>query len=97
MDSVERVRQGNLETRAPVSEVDELGQLAITYNQMLDRISEDFQNQALLAENMRRFAADASHELRSPLSVFRNSVELLDKAFRQNDQKQFPEYFSHTT
>ena len=96
VDSVDRARQGHLETRAPVSEVYELGQLAITYNQMLDRISSDFQNQVLLTENMRRFAADASHELRSPLSVFRNSVELMDKAFYQNDQKQFPEIFNHT-
>jgi two-component system sensor histidine kinase VicK len=62
----------------------------MTYNQMLDRISGDLDNQARLAENMRRFAADASHELRSPLSVFRNSVELLDKAFHQNDQIQIP-------
>jgi signal transduction histidine kinase len=65
--------------------------LAITYNQMLDRISEDFDNQAKLTENMRRFAADASHELRSPLSVFRNSVELLDKTIHQNDQQQIPD------
>jgi two-component system OmpR family sensor kinase len=91
VDSVERVRQGNLEARAPIPKVYELGQLAITYNQMLDRISEDFHNQTRLAENMRRFAADASHELRSPLSVFRNSVELLDKAFHQNDQERFPD------
>lgn len=88
--SVDRARQGDLETRASIPEVHELGQLAITYNQMLDRISDDFQNQARLVENMRRFAADASHELRSPLSVFRNSVELLDKAFHQNDHQQIP-------
>jgi two-component system OmpR family sensor kinase len=94
VDSVEHVRQGNLESRAPIPEIYELGQLAITYNQMLDRISADFQDQARLAENMRRFAADASHELRSPLSVFRNSVELLEKAFHQNDHKQFPGIFT---
>jgi len=94
LESVERVRLGNLETRAPISKVYELGQLAITYNQMLDRISEDLRNQAQLAENMRQFAADASHELRSPLSVFRNSVELLDKAFHQNDHRQFPDILS---
>jgi two-component system OmpR family sensor kinase len=88
--SVDRARQGDLETRASIPEVHELGQLATTYNQMLDRISDDFQNQARLVENMRRFAADASHELRSPLSVFRNSVELLDKAFHQNDHQQIP-------
>jgi len=89
--SVDRARQGDLETRASIPEVHELGQLAITYNQMLDRISDDFQNQARLVENMRRFAADASHELRSPLFVFRNSVELLDKAFQQNDHQQIPD------
>jgi len=90
VDSVERVRQGNLETRAPISKIHELDQLATTYNQMLDRISEDLEYQAHLAENMRQFAANASHELRSPLSVFRNSVDLLNKAFRQNDQVQIP-------
>jgi len=91
VESVERVRQGNFETRAPISDVYELGQLAKTYNQMLDRIAKDFHNQSQLAENMRQFAADASHELRSPLSVFRNSVELLEKALQQNDQKQLPD------
>ena len=90
VELVERARQGNLETRAPVSEVHELGQLAITYNHMLDRISDDLHNQAQLADNMRQFAADASHELRSPLSVFRNSVDVLDKAVQQNDHQQFP-------
>ena len=91
IESAERVRQGNLDTRAEIPEVVELGQLAMTYNQMLDRISEDLHKQAQLAENMRRFAADASHELRSPLSVFRNSVELLNKASSQNDHTQFAE------
>ncbi|MHB1354419.1 MAG: sensor histidine kinase [Anaerolineae bacterium] len=89
--SVEGVRKGNLESRAKVPQVYELGQLALTYNQMLDRISEELNNQAQLAENMRRFAADASHELRSPLAVFRNSVELLKKAAEQNDYKSFAE------
>jgi two-component system OmpR family sensor kinase len=91
VESAEHVRQGNLETRAEIPEVHELGQLAMTYNQMLDRISEEMNNQSRVAENMRRFAADASHELRSPLSVFRNSVELLDNASRKNDQKQISE------
>ncbi|MEN6410286.1 MAG: HAMP domain-containing sensor histidine kinase [Anaerolineaceae bacterium] len=85
IQSAEKVRQGNLDTRAEIPGVQELGQLAITYNQMLDRISEDMKQQVMQADNMRRFAADASHELRSPLSVFRNSVELLEKASNQND------------
>jgi two-component system OmpR family sensor kinase len=91
VESAERVRQGNLQTRAAVPEVIELGQLALTFNQMLDRISGDLNNQVKLAENMRQFAADASHELRSPLSVFRNSVDLLEKASSHNDQNQVSE------
>jgi two-component system OmpR family sensor kinase len=89
--SVESVKRGDLETRAHIPAVNELGRLAMTYNQMLDRISNDIHNQTRLVENMRRFAADASHELRSPLSVFRNSVELMDKAISQDDQQQIPE------
>ena len=92
--SVERVRQGDLETRAPIPAVHELGQLATTYNQMLDRISDDLNNQTRLVETMRRFAADASHELRSPLSVFRSSVELLGKAVQQNEHRQVADILS---
>jgi two-component system OmpR family sensor kinase len=91
VESAELVSQGNLETRAKIPEVVELGKLAMTYNQMLDRISEDMHNQTQLAETMSRFAADASHELRSPLSVFRNSVELLDKSSQKNDHSQISE------
>ncbi len=79
VDSVEQVRTGHLEQRAPVPDVEELRQLAVTHNLMLDRISADFEKLTQLAENMRQFAADASHELRSPLSVFRSSVDLLSR------------------
>ena len=79
VDSVEQVRTGHLEQRAPVPDVEELRQLAVTHNLMLDRISADFEKQTQLAENMRQFAGDISHELRSPLSVFRNSVDLLSR------------------
>lgn len=91
VDSVEQVRGGHLEQRAPVPAVDELAQLAQTHNLMLDRISADFQKQTQLAESMRQFAADASHELRSPLSVFRSSVDLLERVSGQNGGEQYAE------
>ncbi|MGC9523542.1 MAG: sensor histidine kinase [Anaerolineae bacterium] len=88
LDAVKRVRQGDLESRAPVPEVEELGELAVAYNTMLDRIAEDLRARAQQAESMRRFAADASHELRSPLTVFRNSVDLLEQAAGQENTQQ---------
>jgi len=48
---------------------DELGELRATFNQMLGRLERSF-------DGMRRFTADASHELRSPLTVIRTAVDV---------------------
>jgi heavy metal sensor kinase len=48
---------------------DEVGRLAQTFNEMLDRLEKSFQRQ-------RRFTADASHELRTPLAVIRGEIDV---------------------
>jgi heavy metal sensor kinase len=48
---------------------DEVGELKATFNDMLDRLERSF-------ESLRRFTADASHELRSPLTLMRTEVEV---------------------
>jgi two-component system OmpR family sensor kinase len=48
---------------------DELGRLAATFDRMLDRLQRAFDRQ-------QRFASDASHELRAPLSVIRAEADL---------------------
>ena len=57
--------------RIPVRGRDEVAQLAATFNDMLDRLEHAFASQ-------RRFADDASHELKTPLTIVRGHVELLD-------------------
>jgi len=59
----------NLSERIPVSEVDdELSELAQLLNQMFDRLETAF-------EQIRRFAQEASHELKTPLSLIRLHAE----------------------
>lgn len=57
--------------RIPVSgSKDELGQLAATFNDMMDRLEKSY-------VQMRQFSSDASHELRTPLTVLRGQNELV--------------------
>jgi signal transduction histidine kinase len=65
-----RVSEERLDERIPVSGPhDELRELGETLNSMLDRLADSFDAQ-------RRFVANASHELRSPLTVIRSEAEV---------------------
>lgn len=83
-----QVAEGDMDSRAPLPTVQEPRQLAATFNTMLDGIQEAMDAQAQTTEEMRRFAADASHELRSPLAVFHNGVDMLEKAMARQDYEQ---------
>jgi two-component system, OmpR family, sensor kinase len=67
-----RVDAGELEPRikAPPAGGGEVGVLSRSFNHMLDRLAEAFDQQ-------RAFIADASHELRTPLTVIRGQLEVL--------------------
>jgi signal transduction histidine kinase len=64
-------------TPLPVSPVaDEIGRLGRTLNDMLDRIGRAQAAQREALEQKRRFLADASHQLRTPLAIIKAEVEL---------------------
>jgi signal transduction histidine kinase len=65
------ISETDLSGRIPVDGRDEVSQLAQTFNDMLDRLERAFGSQ-------RRFADDASHELKTPLTIVRGHLELLD-------------------
>ncbi|HUI74819.1 MAG TPA: heavy metal sensor histidine kinase [Candidatus Acidoferrum sp.] len=65
-----RISASNLHERLPVKhEKDELGHLAVSFNQLLDRLDDSFERQ-------KRFVADASHELRTPVAILCGEAEV---------------------
>src|SRR5215831_3866900 len=67
-EQARRMSAENLEQRLPVTDArDELGNLAATFNELLGRLDDSLSQQ-------RRFMADASHELRTPVSVMRTAI-----------------------
>lgn len=67
----ERISAHTLSERLEVTNSrDELGRLAATLNSMFDRLHRS-------VDEMRRFSADAAHELRSPLAVMRTEAEVV--------------------
>ena len=66
----EHISAANLHERLAVKNAsDELGRLARTFNDLLDRLNQSFERQ-------RRFISDASHELRTPISILRGEAEV---------------------
>jgi len=65
------IQVGNLSERVPVPpSFDEISELAVTFNRLLDRI------ETTVSTNQ-RFVADASHQLKTPLSILRGELDLM--------------------
>jgi heavy metal sensor kinase len=69
-EQAHRITGSNLETRIEIGNpADELAALVASFNELLERLDHSF-------DAMRRFVADASHELRTPISVIRGEADV---------------------
>ena len=71
-----RVSEAEMGERLPVTGRDEFADLAATFNGVLDRLESAFQRQERLIEQQRRFTGDASHELKTPLTIIKGNTSL---------------------
>lgn len=73
-DKIEEVQAQNLsDSRIEENNIKELNQLGISYNKMLERLSDAFEMQ-------RQFTANAAHELRTPLALMQVQLDLYNSA-----------------
>jgi signal transduction histidine kinase len=69
-ETARSISETDLTRRIPASGKDEIAELARTFNAMLDRLERAFASQ-------NAFVSDASHELRTPITIIRGHLELL--------------------
>ncbi len=100
-ETASRIADGDLAVRIPEPSsgtATESGALAVALNRMLGHIGEAMDDRAESEDRLRRFVADASHELRTPITTIRGYAELyrhgglatpesLDDAMRRTEQE----------
>jgi signal transduction histidine kinase len=76
----ERMGSGDLGARADVDRGDEMGRLAVSFNEMADRVESN-------VTSLRHFVADAAHEIGTPLTALQADLELAEAHAVTDDQR----------
>jgi two-component system, OmpR family, sensor kinase len=75
----EQIEASSLELRLPVEPNDEFGKLGRTFNNLFGRLQVAFDLQSKSLELQKRFTADASHELKTPLTALKARIGIARK------------------
>lgn len=78
----DEMAEGNLSARADIDRDDEVGRLASSFNTMADRIE-------ATVVTLRRFVADAAHEIGTPLTALQADLELADTTIGSEEERVF--------
>ena len=85
MQAAGRIGAQELSERLPAAGNDEFSELAQTFNSLLGRLQAAFQKQERLIEQQRRFTGDASHELKTPLTIIKGNSGFLLSSSRTDE------------
>lgn len=90
-NAAQRVASGDLDFRVNVHRRDEVGQLAATFNNMIDGLKSKLElekrlNQSERAAAIGRLTQAVAHEIKNPLNVINLSVDHLGKKFMEGDR-----------
>jgi hypothetical protein len=96
-DAAKRVAAGDLSSRVPAAPSDELGALARTFNQMVERLGESraLEERLRVAERstaMGRFASALAHEIRNPLNSISLTIDHVRTRLAPEDERRHGEF-----
>jgi len=78
VEAVRRMNAGNLSGRVPVNSHDEVGELAMAFNDLAERLEASFTKERELEQTRRELMQAVSHDLRTPLASIRSMVESIN-------------------
>jgi signal transduction histidine kinase len=86
-DAAQAIALGDLKQRVRLPQSDdEVGALAVSFNEMIDRVERAFEEQRASEGRTHRFVSDASHELRTPLTSLRGFTDVLMRGAKDDPE-----------